>query len=227
MRSALRVAFVSIIALFMLNVIAFAIPFTKEHSFWIANAFALISIALTITVSVSANSSKKSLRSRFYGWQLISVVAVYLILQLVLSIVFMAIPSIPAWVTLTVCILLLGFCLLGLLAGTADNSAAEHLDEQATAKVGYLRMLHNDLLSVVSNCSNKELRYRIEQLAEAIRYSDPMSASALTYIENNIRAKCSEIRTAVANGNLEQADAACREASILLDERNRLCLEMK
>ena len=96
MKSAVRVIFVCLIALVMLNIVAFTIPFTRESTFWTAYIFADISVLLTILVSVSANSSKKALRSRFYGWQLISVVAVYLILQLAASFAFMSIPAIPS-----------------------------------------------------------------------------------------------------------------------------------
>ena len=227
MKSAVRVIFVCLIALVMLNIVAFTIPFTRESTFWTAYIFADISVLLTILVSVSANSSKKALRSRFYGWQLISVVAVYLILQLAASFAFMSIPAIPSWVALTFGTLFLGFCLLGLFAGSSDNSAAERFDMQAATKIGVLKTLHNDLLSAAESCNDSELKRHIEQLAEAIRYSDPMSSPALVYIENKLSNKCANIWAAIDAGEKEQALTICKEVTSLLDERNRLCLEMK
>ena len=227
MKSAVRVIFVSLIALVMLNIVAFTIPFTRESTFWAAYIFADISVLLTILISVSANSSKKSLRSRFYGWQLISVVAVYLIVQLAASLVSMSIPAIPSWVALTFGTLLLGFCLLGLLAGSSDNSAAERFDIQAAKKIGVLKTLHNDLLSAAESCSDSDLRFHVERLAEAIRFSDPMSSPALAYIENDLSKKCANICAAIDAGEKGQALISCKEATRMLDARNRLCLEMK
>ena len=227
MKRAFRVTFVSVIVLIMFNVIAFAIPFTKGRTFWISYSFALISIFVTIYVSASANSVKKPLRSRFYGWQLITVSAIYLAIQLIISIIFMSIPMVPSWASLSVGIVLLGFCLLGLLAGSVDNCAAERLDVLAATKVEFLKTLQSDLQSVISNCSDLDLRNRIKRLEEDIRYSDPMSSPSLIYIENNIRAKCLEIRTAVVDGNFDKARFACEEAISLLEERNKLCLRTK
>ena len=86
------------IAFVMCNVIAFAIPTTKNATFWVAYIFSSIAFASQIAIWKFAFKGTDTLKSKFLGIPLISVGIRYLIVQIIAFAIFMAFPIIPSWV---------------------------------------------------------------------------------------------------------------------------------
>ena len=81
-------------------------PFAKNGVFWLAYVFGVIAIAAQIYVYPKAFEGE-SARSKFYGFPIAKLSTIYLIVQLILSILCMAISKVlPTWVPVVFIVLL-------------------------------------------------------------------------------------------------------------------------
>ena len=69
--------------------------------------------------------------------------------------------------------------------------------------------------------SNSEAKRMLLQLAEKIRFSDPMSADELQDVESKIISKLEELK------NCAEKAAIIQELNLLLIERNKKCKFLK
>ena len=98
------------VVLAVYNVIVFAVPFPKNAVFFVSWAFTLIAIAAQIYVVRSAFYRGEGAKSKFYGWPIAKLGAVYLIAQLGLGLAFMALGfavSVPVWIPVVLYAMLL------------------------------------------------------------------------------------------------------------------------
>jgi signal transduction histidine kinase len=202
------------------NVIAFAAPFTRGGTFWAGYIFLMIALLLTAGVGLYA-LGREGLKSKFYGVSLVHVAWAYLVAQIILGFVFMAIAVIPAWVAVIVGVVLLGGCVVGLIAVDLGKDEIERIDKKVREKVFYIKSLQADIEMIADKTDDAALKKTLKDLAETIKYSDPMSNDALAAIENNIEDKAAELRERVAAGNVDGATALCDELQQLFAERNR------
>ena len=75
------------------NVLAFVIPFEKTGTFWLSYIFSVIAIAVQVYVIKVAFCKEKSVKSKFYGFPVANVGVIYMLAQLALSLVFMALAA--------------------------------------------------------------------------------------------------------------------------------------
>ena len=88
-------------------------------------------------------------------------------------------------------------------------------------RVFYIRELQADIKLLADNETNADVKKALTQLAEKIRFSDPMSNEQLVELEGKISAKILELKTAA---NKVEVIA---ELNSLLDERNKKCKILK
>ncbi|MBQ7119184.1 MAG: hypothetical protein IJO09_03130 [Oscillospiraceae bacterium] len=184
------------IAFVMFNVIAFAIPTTKNATFWVAYVFSSIAFASQIAIWKFAFKGTDTLKSKFLGIPLISVGIRYLIVQIIAFVIFMVFPIIPSWVAVVVCTFIIGIsgiCLIGTETGREEINRVE---EKAEKKVFYIKSLQVDVEMLVSSETDANTKAALTKLAEKIRFSDPISNDALANLEAEISAKVNELKTA-------------------------------
>ena len=85
-----------------------------------------------------------------------------------------------------------------------------------------MRGLQSKINGIAGLCS-VDVREDVAKLAEALRYSDPVSADALAEIEGELSACVDELQAAVVDGDNAAVRELCRKAGAILVERNRLC----
>ena len=72
------------------SVIAFVLPFGHGKVFWVAYLFGVVAIGAQAYVMPKTFVEGSSVRSKFYGFPIARVSTLYLVFQLVSSLVFMA-----------------------------------------------------------------------------------------------------------------------------------------
>lgn len=83
--------------------LAFVIPFTKTAVFWLALVFTLAAFGLQLYVLKLSFTKGKDARSKFYGFPIARIGVMYLIVQIALSFLFMAIAKFcAAWIAVIV-----------------------------------------------------------------------------------------------------------------------------
>ena len=213
------------IILAVYNVIAFVIPFNREGTFWVGYGFSMFALLLTAIVIFNV-FDKPSYKSKFYGIPLISLVWIYLIIQLIVGLLQMIMDFIPIQYMIMLNTILLGVCLVGLLAVKATKDEIERIDEEIKEKVFYIKSLQVDVEGLVNKASD-DMKKILKDLAETIRYSDPMSSSQLAAIENKIEVKTSVLTEAVEKADNDTIKTLCNELQQLFAERNRKCKMLK
>lgn len=206
---------VLVIAFALFNVIAFFIPTEKTATFWIAYAFSAIAFLLQIVIWKLAFKGTDTIKSKFLGIPLLSVGFRYLAIQVIAFAVFMIFPTLPTWIPVVVCSVILGgsaICLIGTETGREEINRVE---EKVKSKVFYIKSLQVDVEMLAETESDPTTKAELTKLAEKIRFSDPMSSDALAEIETEIVNKIKEIKT--SNDKL----AIIAVTSALVEERNK------
>lgn len=217
----------ALIALVLFNVIAFVIPFTKTMTFWVGYGFAIVSFILLISVCFGTNSAGKELKSRFLGCPIIYIATCYLTVQIIASLVFMAFSGIPTWVSIVLSVIFLCFALLGTIATSVATDEIKKIDNYVQQRGFYIKSLSADMGLLVARCTDPQLKKELNNVCEAIKYSDPMSPPSLADLECKIKAACSNLENALTNGQVDNVKALCPKILAMIQQRNQQCRLLK
>ena len=199
----------------LLTVIAFAVPTVKTGTFWIAYVFTVVAFAIQIPNWKKALGQKETLKSKFLGIPTIHVSIVYLILQIIAFAVFMAVPTHPAWVAIVVCSIILGLSTVCMISAEIGVGEINRVEESVKAKTFFIKSLQTDVELLADGETDSETKALLKELAEKIRYSDPMSYAELAEIEAAISSKVADLKTA------SDKKAIITEILSLVTERNK------
>ena len=199
----------------LLSVSVFVIPIEKTSTFWIAYAFTAIAFVAQIAIWKIALGKEDTLKIKFLGLPVVHIGIVYLIIQIIALAVFTAVPTLPNWSAIVACAVILGISAVCMIAGEAGRNEIERVEAKVQKKVSFLKELQADVELLADAESNTEVKTAIQQLAEKIRFSDPMSNDALAEIEGAIIEKVTELKTA------SDKMAVIQELNSLLAERNK------
>lgn len=212
------------IVLIAFNVLAFAIPFAKTTAFFVCYAFGMIAILLQICVINLAFRRGEGVLSKFYGFPIAKIGVIYLIAQLVLGFIFMAAGKIvPAWIPLIIFILMLGAAAIGLVAADAARDEVVRQDAKIETRTSVIRDLQTKCNALVSINHVAEVSAALKDLADDLRYSDPVSNDALADIETQLSECVDSLKAAVEKQNPAEISALCKRAQQILRQRNELC----
>lgn len=205
----------------LVSTIAFTVPAEKMAAFWIAYAFTAAAFIAQIGIWKIGFGKDETLKSKFLGLPLIHVGTGYLIVQMIVFFVFLFVPALPAWSAVLICTIITGISALCMISADAGRGEIERIEEKVKQKVFYIRGLQADVELMADRETDAVVKDSLTQLAEKIRFSDPMSNEHLAELENQISDKISELKS-MAN-RME----TIVELNSLLDERNKKCKMQK
>ena len=205
----------------LISVIAFAVPTAKTTAFWISYAFTVAAFAAQIIIWKAALGRSESLKSKFLGLPVVHISIVYLVVQVVALIVFLFIPTLPIWSAVVACAVIAGISAVCMIASDVGRSEIERVSAKVQEKVFYIRELQTDVELLADAETDSATRSALMQLAEKIRYSDPMSDERLENIEGQITAKIAELKSSADKIKI------IKELNSLLDERNKITKLLK
>ena len=199
----------------LVSVIAFAVPSEKNTAFWISYAFTLIAFAAQIVIWKSTLGRAESLKSKFLGFPIVHIGMVYLVVQVIAFGVFLFIPTLPIWSAVVACTVVAGVSSVCMIASDVGRSEIERVSAKVQEKTSYIKQLQEDVELLTSTETDTIIKSALTQLAEKIRYSDPMSNEQIADIEDRITAKVAELKSSTDKVKI------INELNSLLDERNR------
>lgn len=212
------------ILLVVYSVVAFALPFEKTTVFVMSYLFTLVALGVQIYVIRTAFYQGEGVKSKFYGFPIAKVGAVYLALQMIVSLVFMVMSATVAlWLPLIVYVVLLGAAALGFIAVDVARDEVVRQDVKVKKDVSIMRDLQATVNALAGQCDDAALK----KFAENLRYSDPVSSAALLDVEAELSVCVNQLQQAVTGKNTEEIAAACQKAEIVLAKRNLLCKQSK
>lgn len=219
------------ILLVLFNVVAFLFggiesPAHYSASFWVGYMFitlAFIGQLVCAHVAFKAENRQKM----FYNISLIVVNAIGLVLTLVFSAVCMAVPFLPYWVGVVVCLLVLGFTAIAVLFAKSSADAVSTIDEKVKKQTVFLKSLTVETETLLEKAKSDSIRMELKRIYDAIRYSDPMSSDALSAMEAQIVLKFDALSKAVEEDRVETVSSLVQELLVLVNDRNNKCKFLK
>lgn len=205
----------------LVSVIAFVLPTEKTATFWLAYAFTAVAFAAQIGIWKIALGREETLKSKFLGFPVVHLGVVYLIVQIVAFAVFMFVPTAPAWIVVIVCVLIAGISAICMIAVDTGRSEIERVEAKVQTKVFYIKSLQADVELLANQELDSDTKAALTQLAEKIRFSDPMSHEQLAELESKIAAKVSDLKVATNKAEI------ITEILALLENRNTKCKILK
>lgn len=212
------------VVLVVYNVLAFALPFPKTAVFAVSYLFTMIAILAQIYVIRTAFYRGEGVKSKFYGFPIAKLGVIYLAVQLIAGLVFMALGLIvPVWLSLALYVVLLGIAAAGFVAADAARDEVVRQELKLEKDVSRMREFQAKGRALVTLNQIPEAARPLEKLAEDLRFSDPVSSEALTEIEDQLAECLAQLQGAVSAQKTEQILSVCQEAERILAERNQLC----
>ncbi len=211
----------------LFNLVVFLLPVDRSNAFWAAYIFATVAFLLQIVYFELSFGDAKNLKHIFFGYPVAYLGTIYLVLQLIFSAVVMISEALEVQTTVIVSAILLAGSLMLLAAAVFSRAEITTTEDKVKAKRQYIDFLYTDLESLQARAAAPEAKAVLKKLAEAVRYSDPMSAPELVALENEIIAKAGGLKPLVEASNLEALKKASEEITALLAERNAKCKIMK
>ena len=206
------------------TLIVLAVPFAKGGMFWLTYLFTAAAFGVQAYVFKLSFEKEAGAKSKFYGFPIARVGVLYLAVQLVLGLVFMALAAVaPVWLALVLYLALLVAAAVGVIATDSIRDEVERQDAQLKKDVATMRALQSKAAALPAHCEDTTAKAALEKLAEEFRYSDPVIAPALTDLETDMAATMEELSAAVTDGDNAAVLALCKKISATLAERNRLC----
>lgn len=205
----------------LISIIAFAVPTVKTATFWITYVFTAAAFAAQIVIWKTALGKGETLKSKFLGFPVVHIGIVYTVIQVIAFAVFMFVPTLPTWSAIVVCSVIAGISAVCMISADVGRDEIERVEAKVQNKVFYVRELQADIELLADSETNSNVKTALTQLAEKIRFSDPMSSEQLADLENKISVKAMELKTAANKVEI------ITELTSLLDERNKKCKILK
>ena len=145
----------------------------------------------------------------------------YLVVQIAVLFVFVFAEELPTWSALVTCTVIAAIAAIFMISADVGKTEIERVEQKVKGKVFYIKNLQVDIEILASAEKDTKTKEQLEQLAEKVRFSDPMSSEQLDSLEEKI---------SLAVENLKISDDKMKiieELNLLLDERNRKCKILK
>lgn len=195
-------------------------------SFWIGYIFITIAFIGQIICTYFALKDNE-LKKTFYNVSLISTSYTGLILSFIFGGLCMIISPLPYWVGIILCAIILSGNVIAVVKASAAIDIVGSIDEKAKESTLFIKALTVDAESLMSRAKSEAVKSECKKVYEAVRYSDPMSNSALSSIESEITIKFAKLSDAVVDDNFEVTSALVGELIILIGDRNKKCKLLK
>ena len=213
---------IALIALILLNVVAFILPVYHGIHFWMGYSFAIFSnLVLAITAIITLN--KPNVNKTFLGLPALSVAWIYFAVQTALSVWQMANFDFLYYTGIIINATLAALAIITLITADMAIKEIEKVEEKIAEKVFFVKGLKTDIELLETD--NLEVSAKLKDLEEVVRFSDPMSHSRLASIENEIVNKFKVLKDNMSNSST--ALKLCNEMQRLLTERNQKCKLLK
>lgn len=220
------------ICLVVFNVIVFVTPNELAGvskfggSFWVGYIFITIAFVGQLVCAFIALKAK-NLKKLFYHIPLFSISYVGLIAMLIAGSIFMAIPVLPEWIGIIVCVIILAINIIAIISAKSAAEIVSGIDEKVRVQTFFVKELTIEAQGLMNSAKSDDLRAETKKVYEAIRYSDPVSNAALVEINAQIKRQFNAFANAVASEDDELAKEAANALVEMVELRNQKCKLLK
>lgn len=216
------------IAIIVFNVVVWVVPselygYQKTAgAFWPGYVFINLSIIGMLPCGYYVSQSKNKDRL-FLSMPIMSLSFVSLVVMTAAGITCMAVPGIPAWVGIIVCIIIFGVAITSIISTNAASKMISTIDNKVKDQTLFIKSLVVDAQHLMEIAEGETAKTKTKEVYESIRYSDPVSSPALASVEAEIITQFNDFSNSVQNGNEPEMIKLSKTLQILVKERNNKC----
>lgn len=214
-------------AIVVLNIVVFSIPFPKTKIFWLSYIFSMFALIIQWPVSNIALKKGGMVKSKFYGWSIMRVGLYYLTAILLCAFLFAVLSytslSVPFWIPVICYALLTGMAAVGLISLDSVRNFVEQEDVKLKKQTDFMKKLYSEADALGKSVTDDTMKKVLSKIADEIRYSDPVSRPDLESIEEHLYEMFGTVRERVAEKDIEKVCAACEQFHQQLVIRNSMC----
>ena len=192
--------------------------------FW--GAYAFIFFALMVQLVLFYCFCRRTGEKIFLGIPLVRVACAITPATVVLGVVFLILPVLPAWIGALLCAFVTaGFAMAVARASTVEDAVAA-IGNRMQTQTAFMRQAQRAAQSIVTRAKGdaKPLACKVW---EALKYSDAVSSPARSSLEYEIERHLSAFEDAVLSEDAVRTGDEARELLILLDQRSAQCRALK
>lgn len=209
------------------NLCVFMIFKNFNAVFWISYAFMLVAFVIHI-FCVFSIARNMNVRAVFFGIPLMSFSIYFVFAELFCSLVFMIFKN-HASVKITILIQALLLCAFIVVAivSIMTRDVAQNIDSKIKENVNFIKGINVDVEMLMQRSTDAETTGALKKLSETVKYSDPMSNSAVATQEQMIMQYMAELRTIFDLGDMAKVRELCGKIELLFVERNKKLMVSK
>lgn len=163
----------------------------------------------------------------FYRIPLITISYSATIVSVIVGALCMAIPFIPTWIGVIICLLILSFSAVSVLGAHTATDLVSKADDRRKMQTFFIKSLTVDAQTLMGRAASEDAKAEVKKVYEAVRYSDPMSNDALSGIERDIASHFTILSEAVENNDLSEIKHAANDVIVLVNNRSQKCKLLK
>ena len=203
------------------NLIVFLFLKPETPVFWMSYGFMVLAFALQI-LGMYLAFKEFSVQAIFFGIPLAQFTLYYFFAEL-----FMLFQNITWKIPLVLQVILLAVYAIVAIVSVfvRDASVAAKDKVQSSASVMRLNVVDIEMLRDVAE--DPELKNQLRRLAEAVRYSDPMTNDMIADVDARIRQETMALQTYCEDNDVDAAKESCAKLQRLYVERNKKLLATK
>lgn len=220
------------ICLVIFNTIVFIVPNELigtnkiNGSFWIGYVFITLAFIGQLVCAYFAFKAE-NVKKLFYKMPLILISYMGLIAMLIVGGLTMAIPSLPNWIGVIVCSLVLGFTAISVIKASAAAEFVPKLNDRVASRTIFIKSLAVETQNLINHTHSPIIKEQCEKVYEVLRYSDPVSNDILLDIEEKLKKEFDLFSEKVKKGDLAEIQNSVKIIIALAVERNNKCKLLK
>jgi len=225
-RNGKRILIVDVMMLFIFVAVAFIVPFNRNIVFWTSLGFAVFAILVQMLMMKIAFCDGRIRRSKIYGFPIARISVIYMMLQVVLSLVADIVDmfvEVAFWIPLMIYVIILAVSVIIFITADVVRDVAIGSKDMDVVKTEYMHEMTESVHALIGQTSDEAAKKSLAALYEELKFSDPVSCSALTEIESELYQQITELKKTVADEDNSVVGDMCKAVLITLTERNRLC----
>lgn len=210
-----------LIAFAVFNLLVFVIANQKNGVFWMSYAF------MCLAFFVQFGSMVMSLRSLetetvFMGIPLASLSFYYFFAAIFTGAIFMIFQNASFKLALVLQVLIVAIYAIVAILALMSRNVVQDVNDNLRESVQAIKTLNVNVDIYIPQVSDPNLKKALKRVSETIKYSDPMSNSAVADIEEQIMQVVNTLRIHIENNNNAEAIQTCKDIEVLFLQRNSL-----
>ncbi len=214
------------IAFLVYNMLVFLFLKPQTPVFWISYGFMVLAFGLQI-LGMYLSFKEFSVQAIFFGIPLAQFTLFYFFAELFMSFVFMIFQKINWRIPVSLQVILLAVYAVVAIVSVATRDAAVAVKDKIQTSAQAMKLNTVDIEMLRDDAKDPELKRELIRLAEAVRYSDPMTNDLIADVDARIRQETFALQTFCEDNDVASAKDSCKKLQRLYVERNRKLLASK